>query len=100
MNIKIKHNLQGEKALNCAKHILDGLKEEHQDKISNLVQIWTGNKSKFSFRLKGISVTGTIVVNSDNLEISGKLPFAAMLFQGVIEDTIKKNADKMLTECK
>ncbi len=100
MKITIKHNLQGENAINCAKNILDGLKEEHKDKISNLVQIWTGNKSKFSFRLKGISVTGTIVVNFDDIEISGKLPFAAMLFQGVIEDTIKKNAHKMLTECK
>lgn len=100
MKIIIEHKLQEDNALCCAKKILDELKEEHHDKISNLVQMWTDNESQFSFRLKGISITGTIRVNAGNIEIFGSLPFAARIFQGVIEDAIKKNAQKMLDNCK
>lgn len=99
MNIRINHNLQLFDAVVCAKNILDNLREEHSDKISNVVQRWTGNVSKFSFRLKNFNVTGTINVSDSYVEISGRLPFAAMMFKGLIENTVKNNAQKMLNKC-
>ena len=99
MNIKIDHNLATEKALACSKTLLEKLREEQSDKISNVVQLWNGNVSNFSFRVSGFKIEGTLTVTEKNIIINGKLPLAAMLFKGIIEETIKKHADKMIFQC-
>ncbi len=100
MNIRINHNLQQSDAVMCAKKILDNLREEHSNNISGIVQSWSGNSSRFSFRLKGFNVAGTINVTDNYVDINGKLPFAAMMFKGLIESTIRNNAKKMLDKCR
>jgi len=100
MNIKIEHQLSADKVLACSKTLIDSLKEEHSDRITHLVQIWNENESNFSFRLSGFNIEGKLIVNKDNIEITGTLPLAAMLFKKMIEETIRNHAEKMLKECK
>ena len=100
MRIVIKHDLPKDNAVECSKNIINNLREEHGDKISSVSQTWNQNKSDFSFSMKGLSVKGNIEVTNNEVIISGKLPFAAMMFKGIIENTIKKNAVKMLNDCK
>jgi hypothetical protein len=57
---------------------------------------WDGNMSKFHFSAMGFPVSGTLTVKASQVEISGNLPFAAMLFKGKIESTIKDHAEKLL----
>ncbi len=99
MEIIIKHNLEQDKVLECSKNILEHLRTEHAGKITNIVEVWTGYTSEFSFRFKSMSIRGTIQVNSDNIKITGKLPMAAMLFKGLIEETIRREANKLVKEC-
>ena len=63
------------------------------------MQLWNGNVSKFSFRVSGFKIEGTLTVTEKNIIINGKLPLTAMLFKSIIEDTIKKHADKMISQC-
>jgi len=41
-------------------------------------------------------VSGTLTVKTSQVEISGNLPFAAILFKGKIESTIKDRAETLL----
>ncbi len=99
MNISLSHNLSVEKALICSKNILNQLKEDHSDRISNLVQMWNGTVSEFSFRIAGMNISGTLSVFSDRIEIKGDLPAAAFLFKKMIEDTFQRHAAKILKDC-
>ncbi len=99
MKVTVNHNLSQEKLLECSKNLLDNLRKEHGDNISNIVQLWTGYNCKFSFRIKGLAISGTITVNEHDVIVDGKLPVAAMLFKGMIEDTIKKHTEEMINNC-
>lgn len=99
MKINITHNKDKDTAIDCAKHILERLKKEYGEKISNPVQIWTDDKARFSFRMRGISIEGVINVTDNEVIISGKLPLAAQLFKGVIEDTITRQTKQLLENC-
>lgn len=99
MKIIIKHDLSKMDAVKCSKNILESLRHEHAEKITNVVEVWTENKSEFSFRFNNLSITGNIEVKTEQIEISGKLPLAAKLFKALIENTIKKEARKLLNKC-
>ena len=87
------------KILGCAKTLIDTLREEHSDRISQVVQMWNGNVSNFSFRVSGFKFEGVLTVFPNNIEISGKLPLGAMLFKKLIEETIKRHAKEMIDKC-
>ncbi len=99
MKIIVKHNLAQDKLLICSKNLLANLQKEHGDTISNIVQLWTEYTCKFSFRIKGIGISGYIYVNENDLLVEGKLPFAATFFKGMIEDTIRKHTEEMIKNC-
>ena len=46
-----------------------------------------------------MNISGTITVNENNVLIESKLPFAARIFQGLIENKIRENADEKIAEC-
>jgi len=100
MTIQLKHNLERENGIICAEKIFKQLSEEYKDEFSDLKQETNGNIIDFSFRIKGMHIKGTILVEKDNVVIESKLPFALKLFQKTIEDKIRENADKMISECK
>ncbi len=100
MKVIVNHTLSRADALQCSKEILEHLRRQHATSITSVVEVWTDYKSDFSFRYRNMSITGNIFVNENNIEISGRLPMAAMLFNGIIEDTIKREAAAMLGNCK
>lgn len=96
LNMVIEHNLSRGEALNRIKSLLQDLKREHSDKISNLKEEWNGFSGKFSFKAKGFSVSGTITVKISQVELVANLPFAAMFFKGKIEEIIRERATELL----
>ena len=99
MKVVINHSLPQNNAIECSKKIIDNLKEEHNDRISDVFEKWDKNKSDFSFKLMSFNISGNIKVTENEVIIEGKLPFAASMFKGIIEKTIKDNANKMLNNC-
>ncbi len=100
MTIQIEHNLDKERGIICAEKIFSQLAEQYKDEFSDLKQETKENKIYFSFKIRGMKINGEIIVNENKVIIESKLPFAARIFQGMIETQIKENADKMLSECK
>ncbi|MEK7630394.1 MAG: polyhydroxyalkanoic acid system family protein [Patescibacteria group bacterium] len=96
LNITITHRLNQDEALNRIKTLLDDVKHQFGDKISDLYEEWDGNAGKFSFSAMGFSVSGTLIVKPQEIELSGNLPFAASFFKGKIELTIRERAESLL----
>ena len=99
MKVILDHNLPEERAIICAENIFKDLSEKYEDEFSDLEQKTDGNKILFSFKIRGMNISGTVTVNADNVSIESKLPFAARIFQGLIENKIRENADEKIAEC-
>ena len=99
MKIELEHNLPQDRAIICAEKIFKDLSEKYEDEFSDLEQKTEGNIILFSFRIRGMNISGTITVNENNVLIESKLPFAARIFQGLIENKIRENADEKIAEC-
>ena len=95
-NITIPHHLPEKEAINRIKNLLHKLRKEFSDKISSIREEWEGNLAKFSFSIKGISISGKLTVNSSQVHLEGKLPLLAIPFKGKIENTIREEATKLL----
>ncbi len=99
MRIELNHNLEKDRGIICAEKIFKQLSEEYKDEFSDLKQNTNGNIINFSFRIRGMNINGEITVEKEKVIIESKLPFAARMFQGLIENKIKENADKMISQC-
>jgi len=99
MKVEIEHNLPQDKAISCAENIFKDLSEKFKDEFSDLEQKTKANKISFSFKARGMGLSGNITVNENQVIIESRLPLAARMFQALIENKIKENADKMMADC-
>jgi hypothetical protein len=90
------HSLPEDEAVRRIKNELAGLKTQFADKIGGLEENWGGNTCKFSLSIKRFPVSGTMVVKPSEIEISGELPFFAVVFKKQIELTIRDKLGKLL----
>ena len=96
LNITITHQLPEKDAINRIKNLLPKLRKQFSDKISSIREEWEGNSAKFSFSIKGFSISGKLIINSSQVHLEGKLPLLAKPFKGKIENTIREEAKKLL----
>lgn len=97
LNMTVQHHLTQAEAEKRIKNLLGEVKNQFADKISDLREQWNGPQGTFSFKAMGFDVSGTLTVKSSEVELDGKLPFAAGLFKGKIESKIRERAQQLLT---
>ncbi len=97
LNVAIQHALGQEEAARRVKGLLERVVERYQDQVSNLQHQWIGNAVEFGFSAMGMSTNGTISVGDDSVVVDGKLPLAAMMFRGKIEETIREQLVRVLS---
>ena len=95
--MSVPHKLSQEDAMKRIKGLLENVKREHSDKISDVREQWTDNVGTFSLSAMGFAVSGTIAVTPTDVQVSGELPFAASFFKNRIETTIRERATELLT---
>ena len=96
LNMTVSHNLTQDEAVERIRNLLNDVKTEFAEKVSDLNEDWNGNTGRFSFKAMGFPVSGTLMVKPGTVEISGNLPFAALLFKSKIETVIKDRAKTLL----
>ena len=96
INLTVSHRLSQEEALKRVQGLLEDLRSQYSDQISDLREQWSNNICRFSFSAMGSSESGTLTVTPSSVELSGDLPWAASLFKGKIESAIKKQAETLL----
>ncbi|MGD9722364.1 MAG: polyhydroxyalkanoic acid system family protein [Pirellulales bacterium] len=96
VTINTPHALGAEEATNRLKTFFAKLKERHQDKVSNLEEQWNDNRLDYSFSTFGFNIKGDLTVEPGEVKVSSNLPFAAMMFKGKIEQTVREELEKLL----
>ncbi|MEN9443339.1 MAG: hypothetical protein RIS47_229 [Bacteroidota bacterium] len=96
IEIKEAHTLLPQEAQQRISTLISELKIKHKDQISDINEVWNGNKCSFSFKLMGFRTEGTIEVHQTSIELQGNIPFAALVFKGSIESTIRSQARQLL----
>lgn len=96
LSVTVPHNRNPEEVAERLRGLLERALERNQDKIQNLVQEWNGNNLTFSFKTFGFDVGGNMQVEPQAVKVDAKLPFAAMMFKGKIEQTLRDELTKAL----
>ena len=97
LNINIPHNLSKEEALSRIKGLLQQVKVEQANIVSNVQENWQGDQGTFSFSAMGFDLSGLIDVKDDGIDINAELPFALSLFRGKIKEVINEKAKQLLS---
>jgi len=95
-NIKVPHTLSQEAATERLNGFVDILRNKFQDQVSDLEQSWEENTLRFGFKSYGIALKGGITVEEGSLDVEGDLPFAAMMFKGKIESSIREQLVRLV----
>ena len=98
IQVTVHHKLTEHEAMARIKNLVTQLKLEHGDKLTNIEEDWHARSGKFSFTFHGMSLSGTVQLHPQTVEIHGKLPLAVSLFRGKIKDVIKEKAGELLAE--
>jgi len=99
MKVTVEHDFTQDTAIDCAENIFKNLSEKFKDEFSNLKQERNGNIIDFSFKIRGMNISGKMTITENEVSVESRLPFAARMFQGMIENKIKENAEEMMAEC-
>jgi hypothetical protein len=75
---------------------LDKLLERYGDQVSNLRQSWQDNVLDFGFTTYGFGISGNMTVDENEVRLDGQIPFAAMMFKGKIEQSLREQMTKTL----
>lgn len=96
LSITAPHALTPEEATARLKRFFERLKERHGDKVSNLEEAWHDNRLEYSFSTYGFNIKGDLTVEPGEVKINGALPFAALMFKGKIEQSVRDELEKLL----
>jgi putative polyhydroxyalkanoate system protein len=95
-HVAVPHTLSQQEARERLNRFVDILRAKFQDSVSDLEQNWDGDTLRFSFRTFGIGLKGGVTVGEKQLEVTGDLPFTAMMFRGKIESSIREQLERLM----
>ena len=96
-SVNVAHGMGQEAAIEKIDSLMTRVAEVYRDQIKDVQQCWDDNILNFSFRTLGLTITGQSIVDEDQVTVEGKLPIAAMMFKGKIENDIRTQLQKLLS---
>lgn len=96
LSVQVPHQLPVAEAVTRLQSFLEEVRRDHADRVSNVQGEWLGETLQFGFTAMSMQIKGDLVVGDDAVRVSGNLPFAASLFRGTIESTIRGELEKLL----
>ncbi len=96
LTVSVPHSLDQQEATTRLKEQFDSAKGTFGDNVTDLVAEWNDNVLSFGFATFGIKVAGTATSGESEVVVDAKLPLAAMLFRGKIEQQIREELEKIV----
>jgi hypothetical protein len=90
------HTLGQEAAIQRLHGIMDKVQQDYPNQVSELKETWAGNVMSFAFKTYGFHISGTLTVEEHEVRLNGDLPFAAVMFKGRIEQSIRDELVRVL----
>ena len=88
-SVSVDHQVGREQAVEKLKTSFDQAKTQAGDQVDGLEEVWDDDGNlDFSFSAMGFKISGRMVTGSDQVEVNGNLPFAALPFRGALENQI------------
>ena len=97
ISMNVDHSLGKEEALSRVKQKLDEVQQTHGDQVKDLQQQWEDNTLSGSFKAMGMAISGTLCVEDEKIEIDAKVPMAAMIFKGAIQQRVEEEMKALLS---
>lgn len=94
--LEIPHTLSADEAKSRLERFVESLQAKFQDKVSDLEQNWNGNTLAFGFKSFGFKIAGAIAALENKLDVTGDIPFTAMMFKGKIETEIREQLGRLM----
>ncbi|MCI0415989.1 polyhydroxyalkanoic acid system family protein [bacterium] len=96
INLAVPHSLKPEEAVRRIKNLVTDIKAQFADKVTDVKEEWTGANGAFGFKVMGFDISGTVRVDTREVQIQSSLPFAALPFKSRIEMVIQEKAKQLL----
>ena len=96
MKVTVPYKLNKTEAVKRIKNLLLELQTEYKGQVSDVKSRWTDSQAIYSFKMNGLQIKGTILINDRNVIVNGKLPLIAMAFRSQIENIIRQKATELL----
>jgi len=97
VKLSVPHTLGQAEAVERLKKFLTKIKENYSDQISDLSGEWTDNELNFGFKTYGFRLEGTLTALPAEVLVDLQIPFAAIMFKGKIEQSIRSELSRLLT---
>jgi hypothetical protein len=94
--ISMPHALGQETAVARVRQLLEKVKHKYQDQVSDLAETWNDNVLDFGFKTYTFNIKGQLKVDPNQVSLDGDIPFAALMFKGRIEQTLKDELARLL----
>jgi hypothetical protein len=94
--VTVPHSLGRQTAQDRVAQFLDSVRQRYAADISNVRGDWQDNLLEFGFTAVGMPISGTLVVEEQQVQVSGPLPLMAMMFRGKVEQTIRGELERLL----
>ena len=94
--VTVPHTLGKDEALARIKGMLTQVEAQGRDTISDLQESWNGATGTYSFRARGFTVKGSVLVSDSDVEIDLDYPLAARPFKSRIESALQSRAEALL----
>jgi hypothetical protein len=95
-HFEIPHTLSADEAKSRLERMIESLQAKFQDKVSDMEQGWNGNKLSFGFKTFGFKISGVVESLEQKLDVTGEIPFTAMMFKGKIEGEVKDQLARLM----
>jgi hypothetical protein len=96
LNLSVPHNLGQAEAQVRLERLLDNIRRQHAAELNDVRGGWTENVLEMELNIRGIGISGRIIVEEAHIHVSGPLPLAALFFRGRIEQTIREEIERAL----
>lgn len=98
LTVAVPHSLDPQEVTKRLQGFLERVRSRYGDQVSDLQESWGENSGNFSFKTYGFNVKGNIAVEPGEVKVEGDLPFAAMMFKGRVEQTLRENLERLMSE--
>jgi len=96
LNLSVPHNLGQAEAQVRLERLLDNIRRQHAAELNDVRGGWTENVLEIELDIRGIGISGRMIVEETHIHVSGPLPLAALVLRGRIEQTIREEIERAL----
>ena len=96
LKLSVPHNLGQAEAQVRLERLLDNIRRQHAAELNDVRGGWTENVLEIELDIRGIGISGRMIVEETHIHVSGPLPLAALFFRGRIEQTIREEIERAL----